>query len=203
MKLRLIINTTAILLAIALGSLTVSLCGLYFVVGRQIDSVMQEPQELKLSSLPPTAFKILDLQYPSSSKCTVTGMFQVNEQNCAIEGQLIKTITPPRPATLKYFFDNMLGMFYLSNNYSADRIKESFLNRIYWGFDSAPIKGITSASRYYFKKEIQDLNNDELAEIFVLLKAPGYYLNPKNSEKLKLQKQNLLRQLNEAAADHN
>ncbi len=49
------------------------------------------------------------------------------------------------------------------------------INRLDFLYD---VRGIRSASEYYFNKKIEDLNTAELAGIFALMKNPAFY-NPK------------------------
>ena len=64
----------------------------------------------------------------------------------------------------------------LDARYSKDEILEAYLNEIYLGQrGSIQIKGVGEASRFYFGKQVADLDLSESATIAGMIKAPNAY----------------------------
>jgi penicillin-binding protein 1B len=64
----------------------------------------------------------------------------------------------------------------LDARYSKEEILEAYLNEIYLGQrGSIAIKGVGEASRFYFGKQVSDLNLAESATIAGMVKAPNTY----------------------------
>ena len=60
----------------------------------------------------------------------------------------------------------------LERKYTKDQILEMYLNQVYFGHG---VYGIGGAAKYYFGKDIQNLNLEESASLAALLKAPSHY----------------------------
>jgi penicillin-binding protein 1A len=63
--------------------------------------------------------------------------------------------------------------FYLSFYFTKDQILEMYVNYIYFGDNCY---GIKSSSKYFFHKDLKDLNKEEIAFLVALIKGPSYYL---------------------------
>jgi penicillin-binding protein 1B len=90
--------------------------------------------------------------------------------------QLVKNLylTPER--TLRRKAAEATIAILLDARYSKDEILEAYLNEIYLGQrGSIQIKGVGEASRFYFGKQVADLDLSESATIAGMIKAPNAY----------------------------
>jgi penicillin-binding protein 1B len=90
--------------------------------------------------------------------------------------QLVKNLylTPER--TLRRKATEGVIAILLDARYSKDDILEAYLNEIYLGQRaSIAIKGVGEASRFYFGKQVSDLDLAESATIAGMIKAPNTY----------------------------
>jgi penicillin-binding protein 1B len=80
----------------------------------------------------------------------------------------------------------------LDARYSKDEILEAYLNEIYLGQrGSIAIKGVGEASRFYFGKQVADLDHAESATIAGMIKAPNAF-SPFRSPKRTRERRNLV-----------
>jgi penicillin-binding protein 1B len=80
----------------------------------------------------------------------------------------------------------------LDARYSKDEIFEAYLNEIYLGQrGSIAIKGVGEASRFYFGKQVADLDPAESATIAGMIKAPNAF-SPFRSPKRTRERRNLV-----------
>lgn len=106
--------------------------------------------------------------------------------------QLVKNffLTPER--TLKRKFTEMLMALLLERRYEKDEILETYLNEVYFGQDkNRAIHGFGLASRFYFQRDIQQLELHQSALLVALLKGPAYY-NPRKNPERALERRNLV-----------
>ncbi len=75
--------------------------------------------------------------------------------------------------------------------YTKEEILEFYLNEIFLGDTSKAVYGVQSASKYYFNKEIQNLNLAESALLAGIAKGSGYY-SPHKYPKRAIQRRNLV-----------
>lgn len=96
-----------------------------------------------------------------------------------ITQQLAKIIflTPKR--TIKRKIQELVLALILERKFNKEQILAIYLNRVYLG---SGIYGIDAASKYYFGKDIAQINLYEAAVIAGLLKAPSRYTPLKNPE---------------------
>ena len=72
----------------------------------------------------------------------------------------------------------------LDARYSKDEILEAYLNEIYLGRrGSIGITGVGEAARYYFGKEVSDLDLAESATLAGMIRAPNAYSPFRNPER--------------------
>lgn len=77
-------------------------------------------------------------------------------------------------------------------HYGKDEIFEAYINEIYLGQDKArAIHGFGLASRYYFDRDMANLELHHIAMLVALVKGPSYY-NPHRSPKRLLKRRNLV-----------
>jgi penicillin-binding protein 1B len=90
--------------------------------------------------------------------------------------QLVKNLylTPRR--TLRRKATEAVMAVILDARYSKDEILEAYLNEIYLGqHGGVAVTGVGEAARYYFGKEVADLDLAESATIAGMIKAPNVY----------------------------
>ena len=90
--------------------------------------------------------------------------------------QLVKNVylTPERTLRRKAVEAAMAVV--LDARYSKDQILQAYLNEIYLGqHGSIAIKGVGEAARFYFGKQVSDLDLAESATIAGMIKAPNSY----------------------------
>ena len=77
------------------------------------------------------------------------------------------------------------GFAYLHNNYSYDDLTEQYLNRGYMGHQYAqPIYGYPAAAKFYFRKDVSSLSDQEIASLILISRAPALYTKPQNAQRL-------------------
>lgn len=114
------------------------------------------------------------------------------EGGSTITQQLIKNffLTSERSFTRK--FNEIIMAMLLERRYEKNDILETYLNEVYLGQDNnRAIHGFGLASRFYFKKDIEDLQLHESALLVGMLKGPTYY-NPRRSPQRATQRRNLV-----------
>ena len=86
----------------------------------------------------------------------------------------------------------------LDARYSKDEILETYLNEIYLGRRGAiAITGVGEAARYYFGKEVADLDLAESATIAGMIRAPNAYSPFRNPERTRERRNLILRLMRE------
>ncbi len=118
-----------------------------------------------------------------------------------ITQQLVKNfyLTPER--TLKRKFREAIMSVLLEFHYEKDEILETYINEINLG-QSGPraIHGFGLAANYYFNRDLEDLNTQQIALLVGLVKGPTYY-NPRKRPENALERRNLV--LDIMASDEN
>ena len=80
----------------------------------------------------------------------------------------------------------------IENRHSKDEILEMYLNQIYFG---RGVYGIQAASKYYFNKNVEDLDLNECAMLAGIPKSPNYYSPLNNLEEAQKRKAVVLQQM--------
>ena len=97
-----------------------------------------------------------------------------------ISQQLIKNSLLSREKTLSRKFEEALMAVLLEVSYEKNFILERYMNTVYLAQKGdVAFHGFASGSLFYFNKDVEDLNLEEMATLVALLKAPSYY-NPTN-----------------------
>jgi penicillin-binding protein 1A len=94
-----------------------------------------------------------------------------------ITQQLAKVVFLTNQRTLKRKLQQVLLAFEIERKYTKEQIFAIYLNKVYLG---AGIYGIDAAAKYYFGKNLHDLNLSECAIIAGLIKAPSRYAPTNN-----------------------
>src|SRR5262249_55273085 len=95
-----------------------------------------------------------------------------------ITQQLAKNLFLSPKRTLRRKFTELFFALYLEIRFKKEKILTLYLNQIYMGQDGATsIAGVKTAARYYFDKDLADLNLAECAFLAGLIRSP-YKYNP-------------------------
>ena len=112
-------------------------------------------------------------------------------ENKAIRGastitqQLIKNTLLSRDKTLSRKIDEALMAMLMELNYDKNFILERYMNTVYLAQQgSIAFHGFGSASKFYFDKQVSDLDLREMATLVALLKGPSYYNPVKHPDRL-------------------
>jgi len=97
-----------------------------------------------------------------------------------ISQQLIKNTLLSREKTLSRKSEEALMAILLELSYEKNFILERYMNTVYLAQKGdMAFHGFASGSLFYFNKDVEDLNLEEMATLVALLKGPSYY-NPTN-----------------------
>jgi penicillin-binding protein 1B len=108
--------------------------------------------------------------------------------------QLVKNLYLSPERTLKRKGIEAIMALILDSRYSKDDIFEAYLNEIYLGqHGSISVTGVGEAARFYFGKQVEDLDLAESATIAGMIKAPNVYSPARNPEKSQLRRDLVLR----------
>lgn len=91
---------------------------------------------------------------------------------CHLETQLVRQVTEGIwPRSVSRHLGVIVAVCNLTRGLSRDEILEEYLSRAYLGEQQY---GFSSAARYYFRKDLRDLNLEEVAGLAGMLKAPAH-----------------------------
>lgn len=164
-----------------------------------IEPLMQKT--VTLGEVPPTCsnaiMSIEDSQFLEHSGVSLKGIFRAVLKNISagrkaqggstITQQLVKNYFLTSERTLKRKAQEFVMSILLESRFSKDQILETYLNVIYMGQNGAfQVRGYGSAARFYFSKELVDLNLSECALMAAIVNSPGRFnpfKNPENAER--------------------
>lgn len=113
--------------------------------------------------------------------------------------QLVKNLYLSPKRTLKRKVVEAMMAVVLDATYSKGDILQAYLNEIYLGQRGAiSITGVGEASRYYFGKQVADLDLAESAMLAGMIASPGRYNPFRNPEKARARRNSLLRMMFDA-----
>ncbi len=115
------------------------------------------------------------------------------EGGSTITQQLIKNTHLNSEKTIERKLKEIKLAKQLEKKFSKEEILEMYLNTIYFGHG---LFGISSASKYYFDKDVSSLNLSEGAMLAGIIKAPSYYSPFKDDEKCLLRRNTVLSVMN-------
>ena len=108
--------------------------------------------------------------------------------------QLVKNLYLSPERTLRRKAIEAVMAVVLDARYSKDEILEAYLNEIYLGRrGSIAITGVGEAARYYFGKEVSDLDLAESATLAGMIRAPNAYSPFRNPERTRERRDLVLR----------
>jgi penicillin-binding protein 1A len=105
-----------------------------------------------------------------------------------ITQQLAKLVFLKPQKTIKRKIQEILLALQLENDFTKEQILTFYLNLAYFGSGNY---GVGNAAKYYFGKNVSDLNLNEAALIAGLLKAPSK-LSPRNNRELAQNRANIV-----------
>ncbi|WP_340597653.1 transglycosylase domain-containing protein [Bdellovibrio sp. GT3] len=109
------------------------------------------------------------------------------EGGSTITQQLVKNYFLTSERTLKRKYQEFIMSILLESRFNKDEILETYLNVIYMGQNgSFQVRGYGSAARYYFNKEVSDLDLSECSLLAAIVNSPGLYnpfKKPANAER--------------------
>lgn len=145
-----------------------------------------------LGEIPPmcsnAVMSIEDAQFLEHGGVSYKGIFRALLKNLThgrtaqggstITQQLVKNYFLTNERTLKRKFTEFVMSILLEARFSKDEILETYLNVIYMGQNgSFQVRGYGSAAKYYFNKEVGDLDLSECSLLAAIVNSPGLY-NP-------------------------
>ena len=110
--------------------------------------------------------------------------------------QLVKNIFLTSEKSIFRKLKEMILSIYIEKNYSKEQILQSYFNEMFWGnLGGVRIKGIYAASKFYFRKELNELTDYEAVILSSMLKGPNSFHPLKNVKKLQGRTNNLFARL--------
>ncbi|WP_413558728.1 transglycosylase domain-containing protein [Bdellovibrio sp. HCB209] len=131
---------------------------------------------------------IEDAQFLEHGGVSIKGIFRALVKNVTsgrkaqggstITQQLVKNYFLTSERTLKRKFQEFIMSILLESRFNKDEILETYLNVIYMGQNGPfQVRGYGAASRYYFNKEVSDLDLSECSLLAAIVNSPGLF-NP-------------------------
>jgi len=113
--------------------------------------------------------------------------------------QLVKNLYLSPRRTVKRKVVEALMAVVLDASYSKEEILQAYLNEIYLGQRGAiSITGVGEAARYYFGKNVSDIDLAESAALAGMIASPGRFNPFRYPERCKARRDSLLRMMREA-----
>lgn len=83
-------------------------------------------------------------------------------------------------------FKEILYALILEARYDKRTILETYFNQVYWGQrGSQAIHGVSSASEFWFNRQLNDLTTEQIALLIAIVNGPSYYDPRRNPERAK------------------
>lgn len=154
------------------------------------EPLMQKP--VTLGEVPPMCsnaiMSIEDAQFLEHGGVSYKGIFRALLKNLThgrtaqggstITQQLVKNYFLSSERTIKRKFNEFIMSILLESRFSKDEILETYLNIIYMGQNgSFQIRGYGAAARYYFNKDVTELDLSDCSLLAAIVNSPGLY-NP-------------------------
>lgn len=110
--------------------------------------------------------------------------------------QLVKNYFLHQRKTLLRKFNEIFMALIMEARYSKEEILEAYFNEVYFGQrGAASIAGVAEAARFYFSKNIEQLEPHESALLAALVKSPGLYSPFKHPQEAKQRRDWILARL--------
>lgn len=109
-----------------------------------------------------------------------------------ITQQLVKNMYLSSERKLWRKINEALMALIMDYRFSKDEILEAYLNEVYLGQDRArSIHGFGLASQFYFGRDLENLQPDQIATLVALVKGPSWY-DPRRSPERLIERRNLV-----------
>lgn len=103
-----------------------------------------------------------------------------------ITQQLVKNFFLSNERTFRRKFNELIMALLLEWHYDKNEILEAYLNEVYLGQDGKrAIHGFALASRFYFDRDLKELEPEHIALLVALVKGPSFYDPRKHPERAK------------------
>lgn len=99
---------------------------------------------------------------------------KILEGGSTISQQLARNLLRDNNRTILRKLRETKKAIFLENNFTKDEILNLYFDNVYFGKN---IRGIRTASLYYFDKEPEKLNNYEIIYLITILRGPNFYVN--------------------------
>ena len=101
-----------------------------------------------------------------------------------ITQQLVKNLLARRNKNIFRKINEIFLAFVLEAKYSKEQILERYLNEVYLGqVGNLEVHGVAEGAKYFFGKELEELNLAEVALMAGLIRGPGYYSPYRHKER--------------------
>ena len=90
--------------------------------------------------------------------------------------------------------DNWTVGLALEKDVSPKKCLDYYLSKFYFPYS---VKGIQEASKFYYKKDLEQLSDNEMIEISIMTLNPSFYNKIRNPEKLKEKVRQIKKQIKE------
>ncbi|MFT3762146.1 MAG: penicillin-binding protein 1B [Pseudoxanthomonas sp.] len=81
-------------------------------------------------------------------------------------------------------FKEILFALILEARYDKHTLLEAYFNQVYWGQrGSQAIHGVSAASEFWFGRDVDDLDTEQIALLIGIIKGPSYYDPRRHSER--------------------
>ncbi len=173
----------------------------------RINPLVSEDRELvKLDKVPPLLIDALiaseDRAFFDHMGISIRGIARALSQNVAqgkvtqggstLTQQLVKNYFLTNERTLWRKVREAIMSVTLEARYSKDDILQAYINEVYLGQDGGrAIHGFAKASRFYFDRDISQLNLSQVATLVALIRGPSYY-DPRRHPERALERRNLI-----------
>ncbi|MBU0961986.1 MAG: penicillin-binding protein 1B, partial [Proteobacteria bacterium] len=107
--------------------------------------------------------------------------------------QLVKNIFLSSEQTLLRKMNEAVMALLLEYHYSKDEIMEAYLNEVYLGQDGKrAIHGFAMASRFYYERDLAELEPAQIALLVGIVKGASYYNPRRHPERAKIRRNQVL-----------
>ncbi|APA93463.1 MULTISPECIES: transglycosylase domain-containing protein [Myroides] len=120
------------------------------------------------------------IDYRGISRAMIRNLInlKVLEGGSTISQQLARNILRDNSRTIYRKIKESFKALNLENNFSKDEILNLYFDNVYFGKN---LRGVRTASIFYFDKELEHLNKSEVLYLITILRGPNYYI--KNTDK--------------------
>ncbi|NVJ50988.1 MAG: penicillin-binding protein 1B [Gammaproteobacteria bacterium] len=121
---------------------------------------------------------------------------KISQGGSTLTQQLVKNYFLTNERTLWRKAREAVMAVTLEWRYDKDEILQAYINEVYLGQDGArAIHGFAKASRFYFDRDLSQLNLSQVATLVALIRGPSYYDPRRNPERTLARRNLILKQL--------